>query len=386
LLTWCSHLEKGLYISEFQGKISTDREENAEKFKVHFEKTGFKSFVSMPLKDEEGLLGILSFESATPYFLDERHLEILTILANQATVAIRNAQLYRQVPLINLMEPIMARKAKLMKMPQGQKIAWSAGAALLLLILVLVPWNMKVDGDVTVLPGFRVPVITQVEGIVKNVYVREGNAVRKGTVLAALEDSEYRLALQDQEAKRDLLQKEISRSESLADSSSASMQQIQLQQVLHEIDFDREKLNRTRIVAPSDGIVITPRMEEKVTSFSKKGEPFCEIADMRIPRAQVDLDEDDMAYVHEGQPIRLKMNAYPTLKFYGTVTRLGTQVFPRGTTHDYRIEAQVQNPELLLKSGMIGMAKVEVGHHSIGYVLLRKPFRFIWKKLWVWLP
>jgi RND family efflux transporter MFP subunit len=386
ILTWCAHLDKGLYISEFQGKISTDREENAEKFKAFFEKTGFKSFVSLPLKDEEGTLGILSFESSTPYFLDERHLEILTILANQATVAIRNAQLYRQVPLINLMEPLMARKARFMKMPQSRKIAWAAGAALLLLILIFVPWNMKIDGEVTVLPALRTPVITEVEGIVKKVYAREGTAVKKGTVLASLEDSEYRLALQEQEARRDLLEKEISRSESLADSSALRLGQIQLQQTLREIDYSRELLSRTQVVAPVDGVLITPRMEEKVSSFAKKGEPFCELADMRSPRAEVDVDEDNMAYLREGQKVRLKMNAFPTMKFYGAVARLGARVFDQGTARYYRIEARVDNPGMLLKSGMVGKAKVEVGSHSIGYVLLRKPFRFIWKKLWVWLP
>src|SRR5262249_16037627 len=157
---------------------------------------------------------ILCFESATPYFLDERHLEVVSLLANQATVAVRNANLYRQVPLLNLMEPIMQRKAKLMKMPQSRKIGWAVAGLFFLLLLIFVPWNMKIDGDATVLPSLRMPVVAEVEGIVEKVYYHEGQAVKKGTVIAALQDQDYKLNLENAKMRRDVLQKEISKSES----------------------------------------------------------------------------------------------------------------------------------------------------------------------------
>ncbi|HKZ39544.1 MAG TPA: efflux RND transporter periplasmic adaptor subunit, partial [Candidatus Hodarchaeales archaeon] len=386
ILTWSAHLGKGLYISEFQGTIAADREETREKFKNYFEKSQMKSFVALPLKDEEGALGILSFESVSPYFLDERHLEVASILANQATVAIRNAQLYRQVPLMNIMQPLMQRKAKLMEMPKHRKIAWGISIALILILLVLVPWNMKVVGDVTVLPTRRIPVVSEVEGIAKNVYFREGAKVARQAVIATLQDDDYRLALEEQKTSRDLLVKQISRSQSLGDSSALSLQQIQLEQIQREITFYQAQLNRTRIVAPVDGVLITPKIEEKVGSLIKKGEQFCELADMNATRAEVTIAEGDVNYLLIGQKVRLKMNAYPTRKFYGTVTLLGAEITTHSDTPSYRIEAEIDNPDLLLKSGMVGKAKVEVGYHSIGYVLLRKPFRFIWKKSWAWLP
>jgi len=384
--TWASSLGKGLYVSEFGGNIVTDREETREKFKVHFEKTQMKSFISIPLKDEEGDLGILSFESSAPYFLDERHLEVASILSNQATVAIRNAQLYRQVPLINVMESIMQRKAKLMKMPKNLRIAWGVAAAAIVLILTFVPWNLKVMGDVTVLPERRIPVVSEVEGIVKKVYFREGAKIPRGAIISSLQDEDYRLAMGDRQTQRDLLLKEISRSQSTSDSSSLRLQQIQLQQVERELKYYKEQLDRTRIVSPLEGILTTPRIEEKVGALLKKGEQFCELADMRSTRAEVTIEEGEVGYLKVGQQVRLKMNAFPTRKFYGKVTLLGAQMSPQSESRYYRIEAQIENPNLILKSGMVGKAKVETGYHSIGYVILRKPFRFIWKKLWLWLP
>ena len=386
ILVWAAHLRQGLYVSEFGGQIASDREENREKFKAYFEKTGMKSFVVFPLKDDEGDLGILTFESTSPYFLDERHLEVASILANQATVAIRNAQLYRQIPLLNIMEPIMQRKARLMKLPRSRRIAAAVGMAVFLAILILVPWNMKIVGDATLVPAKRTPVVTEVEGILKNVYFREGAQVKRGSVIALLQSDDYRLALEEYNTRRDLILKQISRSQSLGDSGGLRQQQIQLDQTLREIKYYQNQLNHTRILAPVDGVLITPKIEEKIGSLLKKGEEFCMLADMSPARAELAIDEGDISYLSEGQRIRLKMNAYPTKRFFGEVNLLGAQLVSHQDTRFYRIEAHVENPDLLLKSGMVGKAKVEVGPHSIGYVILRKPFRFIWKKFWVWLP
>ena len=40
---------------------------------------------------------------------------MIKILAGQATVAIRNALLYREVPLINILEPLVQRKIALLR-------------------------------------------------------------------------------------------------------------------------------------------------------------------------------------------------------------------------------------------------------------------------------
>lgn len=386
VVTWAVGLGKGLYISEFNDKIITDREENREKFKAYFAKTGYKSFISIPLKDEEGELGVLSLESATPYFLDERHLEVVSILSNQATVAIRNAQLYRQVPLINFMEPIMQRKAAFMKMPKRRRLAYGVGAALLLLFLILVPWNLKIGGDVTILPSNRTPVTAQVEGIVKAVYHREGTSLKKGAVIASIIDNDYRLALEQFRTRSDLLRKEVSRSESTGDSVTARMRRIELDQVEREVSFYEQQLAQTNIVAPVDGVLVTPKLEEKVGLLLKRGQDFCALANMNSPIAEIAVSEGDTGYIKTGQRVRLKMNAFPTRKFYGAVTLLGSQMTSHENTPYFRVESEVENTGLLLRSGMVGKAKIEVGNHSIGYVLLRDPIRFLWKKIWVWLP
>ena len=54
-------------------------------------------------------------------FLTDNNRETVAILANQTTVAIRNAQLYQQVPLANFLQPFSQRKKKLLSaMPRSR--------------------------------------------------------------------------------------------------------------------------------------------------------------------------------------------------------------------------------------------------------------------------
>ena len=46
----------------------------------------------------------------------------------------------------------------------------------------------------------------------------------------------------------------------------------------------------------------------------------------------------------------------------------------------------MENPESALKAGMLGMGKVSAATRPLGYALLRKPLRYLWLKIWPWLP
>ena len=75
----------------------------------HFEASDYRALFALPLADDQGRVGLLLYESSDPDFL-EGHIEMIKVLAGQTTVAIRNALLYREVPLIGLLEPLVQRK------------------------------------------------------------------------------------------------------------------------------------------------------------------------------------------------------------------------------------------------------------------------------------
>src|SRR2546426_201078 len=83
----------------------------------------------LPLKDEEGPLGVLLFEAKRADFAGPTQRELAEILANQTTVALRNAQLYNQVPLVDALGALAAKKRALMRMPQQRRRLCMAATA-----------------------------------------------------------------------------------------------------------------------------------------------------------------------------------------------------------------------------------------------------------------
>ena len=56
-----------------------------------------RSFIGAPIKRKDKLLGFINLDAATPNFFETRHLKRLQALADQAAIAIENAQLFKEM-------------------------------------------------------------------------------------------------------------------------------------------------------------------------------------------------------------------------------------------------------------------------------------------------
>ena len=386
IMNWAGQIETEVYISERNGEIDSPRPEIVAKFKHHFESSEMKSFYALPLVDEEGALGLLALESKTPRFLTEAHLELLKIFASQATVAIRNAQLYRQVPLIGALEPLAAKKLAFQAIPKIKRVAILGGIAALLLILILVPLNLKVSGNAYVMPTRTATVDAEVDGIVDQINFKEGDVVPAGAVVAVLRGDEHLLNLNQAKARYEILSREITRSQAASGAAAAQIERVKLDQAQREVGLYQTKLEQTQVRAPITGVIVTPRLDEKRGRFIKRGEAFCEQANVDPIIVEVAVPESDIGLVATGQEIWLKANAFPERKFIGKVTRISPQASVEQDERVFIVRGEVENAAQELRTGMLGRAKILTGSRSIGYVLFREPVRWLSKKIWSWIP
>jgi RND family efflux transporter MFP subunit len=345
-----------------------------------------RSFYALPLVDEEGALGVLALESKTPDFLTASHLELLKIFAGQATVAIRNAQLYRQVPLIGALEPLAAKKRAFQALPKVKRMIWLGGLAAVLLFLIAFPLNLKIGGNAYVLPTRTATVDAEVDGIIEHINYREGDLVPAGAVVAVLRGDEHLLNLNQAKAQYDILSREITRSQAASGAAAAQIERVKLDQAEREISLYQTKLEQTQIRAPISGVIVTPRLEEKRGRFIKRGEALCEEANIDPIVIEVAVSEVDIGFVSVGQEIWLKANAFPERKFIGRVSRISPQATLEHEERVFIVRGEIANSDQSLRTGMLGRAKILTGSHSAGYVLFRDPARWLRTKLWSWMP
>ncbi|MCZ6669942.1 MAG: GAF domain-containing protein [Acidobacteria bacterium] len=385
ILTWVQLSGNGIYVSELEGEIEADREENKEKFRKYFKQSGMKTFVALPLRDEEGLLGMLSIESSQPYFVTQEQLEMFNILVNQATVAIRNAFLYHEIPLINIIQPIVGWKNRLKKVPLWKWVR-NAGFAAAAAIFTFVPWNMNVGGQAVVLPAMSSVVAAEVAGVIRQVYFREGDEIRKGERIASLVEQDYLAAWEEARSRHDIANREVARYDAMLDLAGAGQARIRRDQTAEEMNLLRRQLEKTMITSPVNGVIITPRLEQKVGMFLAKGEEFCRVADMQEVAVEILVPEAEIQEIREGQKLRLKIDSFPLRIFFGEIEIVGERVTEKDRKRYLIARARIDGNGLPLKTGMLGRAKILVGHRSLGYFLFRRPVRGLYRMVWAMWP
>jgi hypothetical protein len=81
-----------------------------------------------PLTDDDGRVGTLSFESSDPDFLRPRPPgDDQDSHRARRQVALRNASLYREVPFIDLLKPVLDRKRKFLALEKRRRaLLWQA--------------------------------------------------------------------------------------------------------------------------------------------------------------------------------------------------------------------------------------------------------------------
>jgi RND family efflux transporter MFP subunit len=385
LLQWVMLSDEVLHVRQHGDQIDTDREETSAKFKNYFAQSGMRGFYAMPLIDDTGRLGVLALESSDPDFLGPAHIEILEVLASQATVALRNAQMYKEVPFISVLEPVLARKRRFMAMERKRRTLIIGAALAAMVFLIAFPFPLRVDGDAVVTPLHRVQIQPEAAGVVYRVLVHEGDRVRAGDVLAEMESWNSRYSLAEAQAKHESALLQMNHALAVNDGSVAGAQQVQADYWQAELSRAQEVLDKSKLRSPIDGVVATPRVDSFAGKKLALGDSFAEVVDTSRVIVDVAIDDDDAGLLRAGQPASVKLNSYPTRTFHGQVLIVSQKAESVHEAPVFYARVAISNADGELRSGMAGRGKVKIGTYPAGYVLLRRPSLWVMSKLWDWM-
>lgn len=393
-LEWVAEQEGHVWADLYEDGWHAEPEPARAQFASYLEANGYNGLFALPLRDDQGTLGAMVLLSSDADFLTASNKETVAILANQTTVAIRNAQLYQQVPLANLLQPLAERKQKLLAaVPQGRWRQYAERAGLTALLLILIPWPLRVGTDATVVPAEKRTVSSIPGGVVERVFVREGDLVQRGQVLAQLDASEHRVKLAQAEAALAQARRELAEAEFRNDPSAAGQAKIRADLHLTEVTLEQLRVDESQLRAPIGGMVVTPKVEEKAGTMVRPGDAVCEIVAQDHMAAEMSVPETDLPLLRSGNHVALKLNALPATTFAGTVDRIGAETKSEGGDQYFLVRAIFENTGGRARDGMVGRARVRAdggwfqsGWYPVGYVIFRAPFRWLWQKAWAWLP
>ncbi len=350
----------------------------------HFQESGTRALYSLPLMDDQGRVGLLLYESSNPDFLDLPHTEMIKILGAQATVAIRNAMLYREVPLISLLEPLAQRKRALQRTNPARRKTILAAAALAGVLMAICPLPMRISAAAIVAPQHLVSVDAPVDGNVAAVYARDGQRVQAGELLGALNDWQWRMELASAEAKYHSAQ--LVMEDSLAHNApQAGADRAQAEFLRAEVDRMRSRVESAQLRSPITGIVTTPSLENAAGEHLDAGATFAQVLDLSRAVVDIAVPQSTVSFVAPGQSVTIKLDSYPQSTWHGKVDVLSPSAVPINGERAFVARVALDNQQMLLRAGMTGRAKIFIGYRPAGSALLGRPTLWLWQTLWNWI-
>ncbi|MEJ2677980.1 MAG: efflux RND transporter periplasmic adaptor subunit [Gemmatimonadota bacterium] len=174
-----------------------------------------------------------------------------------------------------------------------------------------------------------VGVNSQISGALLAVLVEEGNVVRRGSVLARVDDRELQAQLEAAEASYQVTEAAFERAQQLRDRKVITLPEYERDRTAFaaakaQLEQLRTRVAYATVTAPIDGVVTEKRVEagDVVAPQTR----LFTLADVSTLVVRVGVSELDVVAVNVGDPVVLALDAFPERSFRGRVRR----IFPTG--------------------------------------------------------
>jgi RND family efflux transporter MFP subunit len=232
----------------------------------------------------------------------------------------------------------------------------------------------------------------QMMGNILEIRVHEGDRIRRGQVLAVIDDAQPRAALDRATAADLAAQQEITVSDSdftLAEATFKRYQTLYEKKSVSPQEFDEVKaryqaaqarrdmaragqaqakaaldqartaLGYTRILAPFDGVVSEKKAD--VGTLASPGMPIFTVEDLRRYRLEATVNETDLRYVRMGQQVPAVIDALGDKELKGRVVEIVPAADPASRSFLVKIEVPTSPA---LRSGLFGRTQFTRGERS----------------------
>ena len=217
-------------------------------------------------------------------------------------------------------------------------------------------FSKKVDATGEIFATELVDVGAQVSGQIKKLYVKLGDQVKKGDMIASIDSSTQQNSIDNKEAqlaiykaqlesakvalniaktqfdrekalfaKNATSKQEFESAKNTFSSNSAKIKELeaQIKQTNIELSTARINLGYTKITAPRDGVVVSVQVEEGQTVNANQTTPtIVNIADLSRVKMKMQIAEGDITKIKVGTPVEYSILSEPTKKFQTTVSSI----------------------------------------------------------------
>ena len=227
------------------------------------------------------------------------------------------------------------------------------------LVEVTKPQNHTFESSLSFLGTFEANlqnnVSSEAGGKLVNLFVREGDIIQKGQLIAKLDDEMILLQIETVKLNINQLKNDFERLAALKKENvvtAAEFEKVDLGLKTAEVSLKQlqNQLKSTSISAPFSGVVSKKMVD--LGSMIAPGTPIVELVDISVLKLSVSVPERDILKFSNGQKISAKADIHGSQTFDGEIKVIGVQA---DAAHNYKVQAIVTNSkEFKIMAGMYG--------------------------------
>jgi RND family efflux transporter MFP subunit len=211
----------------------------------------------------------------------------------------------------------------------------------------------------------------KISGIIEKIFVKEGDRVKRGELLATLKSAEISAQVEQVQLAVEKAQRDYQRADNLYKDSVITLEQ--LQNAKTGLDISKQNLQQasfnqqySKIYAPADGFIVKKIANEG--ELANSGSPVLFMNDVSGSSKwilKIGLSDKEWAAIEIGNKANVKLDAFPREAFNGIVTKklIAADAVSGSFGAEVEIDFNKQQPAI----GMFGTASILPSHSSVEY-------------------
>jgi hypothetical protein len=333
------------------------------------------------LRKNDEIIGVMTCEFAEKQHLSTRNLAfIAAFLPLLSTIFSLRAQaeagLFRhlQYVILGKLRGWFGAEKWLAKVLSGFGIAF--------IVVLFFPATFWIHSDASLQSVYKHLLVSPQDGYLGAIKARPGDRVTKGMLLAQLDDQDLRLERRKIASQIQQYQQEYDNALANSNRVAAAIANAQLDQAVIQRRLIEQQLERTQLVAPSDGIVVSDDISQALGAPVKQGQVLFEVAAAEGYLVQLYVDERDIAAVQLTLNGQLKLTSLPRDIFEFKVIKITPLSEVREGRNYFKVEAELLGAVDLLRPGMTGSGKINGGKHALGWIWFHDIWHWLRLRLW----
>lgn len=270
------------------------------------------------------------------------------------------------------------------KPQQAWLIASIACILVLMLALLLIPTAFRITAPARLEGVVQRVLAAPTDGYLYQVHVRPGDQVKAGQVLAELAEQDLLVEQRGLAAELAQQQNALLSAQARNDQSEFVASQGRADALRAKLELVEERLTRSHVRAPFDGIVIKGDLTQTVGAPIKLGEELMTLSPAGGYRVLIEVPEADIADLQPGQKGQLILTSMPSQTLVLHIERLTPLATTVEGRHYFPVYAQLAGEHPTLRPGMQGYAKIDIDRRPLLLNWINRGWSRLRFLLWSW--